>query len=62
MSEKLIRIVSTNFCCGIVIDENYIVIEAAPILRWATGRHCREVKRYLERKGKFISWARVDLK
>lgn len=56
MRERLVYIVSSYFCCGVIIDDHYTVTEAAPILKWSIGKHCREIKRFLERKKAFVKW------
>lgn len=42
------------FCCGIVVDENTRrVTEAAPIMKWAVGKHLDDVRRWvLSKSGK----------
>jgi hypothetical protein len=56
MRGRLVRIEATYLCCGVIVDDAYVVTEAAPILRWSVGKHCREIKRFLERKGAFVGW------
>lgn len=53
---RLIRITSTYFCCGVVVDGNWVVVEAAPIIKWMVGRHLKELKTFLQRRNAFIQW------
>jgi len=39
----LYRITSRYFVCGIVIDDNYVVRVAAPIMKWAIGKRIEDV-------------------
>jgi len=46
----LLQITAPHFCAGLVVQKG-IVIEAAPILRWAKGKRWVEVQDYFNRKG-----------
>jgi len=50
----LIWINTTYFCAGVVIDDSGIVIEAAPILKWAIGLKINEVIRRMKWKNVLI--------
>lgn len=45
-----LRITAPHFCAGLALDVNLRVCEAAPILRWAMGKHVDELARYCLRK------------
>ncbi len=49
-NEVLVRVVAPHFVAGMVL-ENDVVVEAAPILRWAVGRGMGWLRAYLARKG-----------
>jgi len=36
---RLFQVTTAYYCAGVVTDEDLVVIEAAPILRWSIGRH-----------------------
>jgi len=36
---RLFQVTTTYYCAGIVTNDDLIVVEAAPILRWSIGRH-----------------------
>ena len=50
MTEKLIRITAPHFVAGLVIRDAYAT-EAAPILRWAIGKHEDWLREWFKRKG-----------
>ena len=49
MSET-IAMVTAPFYCSAVIIRDGVVVEAAPILRWAVGKPWPEVESYCQRK------------
>jgi hypothetical protein len=49
---NLVRVVAPHFCAGIVAVDG-VVVEAAPILRWAIGKRSAWLIGYFKRK----SWA-----
>jgi|GEM_PF-6548485 len=51
---KLVRIHATYFCCGVFIDTNGIVKDAAPIVNWSRGKHYSVIEKFLERKKALI--------
>jgi hypothetical protein len=48
---KLIAIDAPYFYAGIIINDQYRVTEAAPILQWTVGKHWDEVAKWCGRKG-----------
>ncbi len=50
VTEHLWRIEAPHYCAGLVVRDG-LVIRAAPILRWSTGRPWHEVRGYLAGKG-----------
>lgn len=34
----LIILTTSYYCCGVIIDENKIVVDAAPIVKWMIGQ------------------------
>jgi hypothetical protein len=52
---KLVRVSATYFSCGVLIDSHGVVKEAAPILKWATGKHFSVIQTFLERKKALLS-------
>lgn len=46
----LVRVTTTYFCAGLVTNDQGIVIEAAPIMKWAKGQHYTRVLEYYRRK------------
>jgi hypothetical protein len=52
----LIRITTTYFCCGVIVDENWTVIEAAPIVKWMLGNHLSILKTWLQKRDAFVGW------
>lgn len=53
---KTLRVSVPHFCCGIVIDRSYIVVRAAPIMKWAVGKGLAEVRQWVASKGGEIDW------
>lgn len=51
MRTKLVYCYTTYFCCGVIVQEDNTVIEAAPIVRWAVGKHFATLRDFLRRKG-----------
>lgn len=49
MTELLVRVTVPHFCAGIVVRDE-VVVEAAPILKWAIGKPLEEVARWALRK------------
>lgn len=45
-----IRIVSNYFVAGIILDNQAVCIEAAPILKWAIGKPIKELVDYFNKK------------
>lgn len=48
---NLYQIRTSYFTCGIETDENDLIIDAAPILKWAIGKNLSFVKNWVYRKG-----------
>lgn len=46
-----IRVVSSYFVAGIVLDSEGVCIEAADILKWAIGKPIEELVPYFNKKG-----------
>lgn len=46
----LYRIVAPHFVAGVLVDEDSVVEETAPILRWAMGRELGWLVSYCTRK------------
>jgi hypothetical protein len=36
---RLIIVSTSYYCCGVIIDGNNIVVEAAPIVAWMKGKN-----------------------
>jgi hypothetical protein len=53
---RLVRIEATYFVAGVEIDKHWLVVDAAPILRWAIGKHLSEIRDFLDSKKAFIDW------
>lgn len=55
MSEEAgrhMRVVAPHFVAGLILHpETEICIQAAPILKWAVGKHSGYLFQYFERKG-----------
>ncbi len=49
--ERIVVSVDLPYACFGLIIERGIVVEAAPIAGWATGKPAREVLEYFKRKG-----------
>lgn len=47
----LVRVVAPHFCAALVCNDEGVCIEAAPILRWAVGKHRRFLSSYFRMKG-----------
>lgn len=56
MTHDVISIDLPHACFGIIVEDG-IVVEAAPIARWATGKLAREVLLYYKKKGAKIELA-----
>jgi hypothetical protein len=39
------------FCAGLVLDDSYTVVDAAPILKWTKGKYVNDILHYCQRKG-----------
>ncbi len=50
MKNILVRVVAPHFVAGMLMTDN-IVTEAAPILKWALGKHRDDLRQYFLRKG-----------
>lgn len=50
VSQMLIRITLSYAVFGLIV-EDAVVVEAAPIARWAVGKPIRDVLTYYRRKG-----------
>ena len=48
--EILVQIKWGQFCVGVVCDEDGIVTEAAPAIKWAIGKHIEQV----------LNWKRIE--
>lgn len=46
------------FVCGLIVKDG-IVVEAAPIMRWAEGKHINFVKKWVQGKGGLTSSGNV---
>ena len=46
----LVRVVALHFVAGLVL-ENDVVTRAAPILKWAKGKHRDWLRGYFQKKG-----------
>ena len=44
------------FCAGLICDDEGKVIEAAPIVKWARGKHYLDVIQYFQMKGNLIGY------
>ena len=51
MSKSLIRIESSYFVAGIVIDQNGQVVKAAPIVKYMVGWNTEKVETYCKKRG-----------
>lgn len=50
--ERTVLVVAPHFAAGLVIsNETNKVIDAAPIIRWAIGRHVKDLNPYFNKKG-----------
>jgi len=56
----LVRVDNGFAVFGLVVDDAGVVVEAAPIARWAEGRRGREVVRYFRGRGAKVSWKEID--
>jgi len=50
MKEKLMRITSSYFCAGVILNSKEIIIETAPILKWSKGRDLWWFEKYCKKK------------
>lgn len=50
MALMLVRVTSTNFCAGLVLENDWVV-RAAPILRRFVGWHRAHLASFLRRQG-----------
>lgn len=51
MNTKLVYCYVPHFCCGVIVQEDNTIIDAAPILAWAVGKHFRQLRDWLRGKG-----------
>jgi hypothetical protein len=56
----LVRVTTTYFCAGIVTDAQGIVVDAAPIVRWAMGKHYTRVIDYFKRKNTLEEYWEIE--
>jgi len=60
----IFRIVSSYFCAGIIVGKSKTIIEAAPILKWATGKGIKWFLKYCKHKHwkmEFIGGEKVSI-
>jgi hypothetical protein len=50
MKVKLYQVDISYFCCGVLVQEDHLVIEAAPIMGWAVGKTWEQVIKWVEKK------------
>ena len=55
----LVWINASYFCCGIETTGDGIIIDTAPIVRWAMGKPAHKLRSYLERKGVLLHWRQI---
>lgn len=48
---RLLRIVAPRFVAGVLVDASGVVVEVAPILRYATGWTGRRLRGYAAARG-----------
>lgn len=51
MRTKLVYCMMADFCCGVIVQEDNTIIEAAPKLRKFTGQHFRNLRDWLRGHG-----------
>lgn len=51
MDTHLVRVEAPHFVAGLIFNEAWVCVEAAPILRWAEGQDGWTLRRYFDRKG-----------
>ena len=51
MKTALVRITMPHYVCGLIINEDHTVIQAAPIMQWAIGKPIHQVIRWAKNKG-----------
>lgn len=51
----LIRVEMPHAVCGLIVSRNGLVIEAAPIIKWANGCRGRDVVRRLMQRGSVVT-------
>ena len=55
----LVRVTTTYFCAGIIVESGKIV-ESAPIMRWAIGKTPEELKAYYTRRQVLTNWELLE--
>lgn len=51
MGEKIVRVVAPHFCAAMIMGDDEIVTDAAPILRWAIGKKRSFLSAYFQIRG-----------
>ena len=51
MAKKLYQVDLPNICAGIIIDENYFIIKAAPVLSKFLGQHIDNLYHWVALRG-----------
>lgn len=51
MNHALIYCTTSYFTCGVLVASDNTVVEAVPIVKWAVGKHFRELRDFLYKKG-----------
>ena len=57
---RLVWIAATYFCCGVLIDSKDVVVEAAPIVAWATGKPYSKIIEFLKGRKALIDCKILD--
>ena len=57
--EKLIWINTTRFCCGVVVSSEGLILEGAPIVKWAVGKSLKDLLVWLQMKNQLLRIERV---
>ena len=47
----LYQVTAPYMCAGLEVDEDGVVVFAAPILKWTVGKRIGDVIRWVDRKG-----------
>jgi hypothetical protein len=48
---KLVYCYTSYFCCGVVVQQDNTIVEAAPIVAWSIGKHFSVLRDFLRSKG-----------